>query len=223
MYYAGIGLCVAAFGFLIWRRDKGQATIFSIVALCLIALPLVAFPNKFVYGMRGTENDPALMARQLAWKEAEPAMMLRPATGIGPDASLILASGNSSNPDKYSTTVIDNLYIMVRACYGWVGVVLAGAFVVTTFLGLFMRILLGAPAAAAWAVVGVLVSISILFFSLTGNSLVYTTVGCLSAVVYSLCLPTWREEAEQMQLTDGFIRFRVAVATGLRKLGINIG
>jgi hypothetical protein len=223
MYYAGIGLCVLAFGFFIWRRDRAQSVIFSIVALCIIALPIVAFPSKFVYGLRGTQNDPALMARQLAWKEAEPAIMLRPATGIGPDGSLILATGNANSPDKYSTTVIDNLYIMVRACYGWVGVVLAGAFVVTTFLGLLMRILLGAPAAASWAVSGILVSISILFFSLTGNSLVYTTVGCLAAIVFSLSSPTWREEAEQMQLTDQFVRFRVAVANGLRKLGINIG
>jgi hypothetical protein len=223
MYYAGIGLCLLAFGFFIWRRDRAQSVIFSIVALCIIALPVVAFPSKFVYGLRGTQNDPALMARQLAWKEAEPAIMLRPATGIGPDGSLILATGNANSPDKYSTTVIDNLYIMVRACYGWVGVVLAGAFVVTTFLGLLMRILLGAPAAASWAVSGILVSVSILFFSLTGNSLVYTTVGCLAAIVFSLSSPTWREEAEQMQLTDQFVRFRMAVANGLRKLGINIG
>ncbi len=223
MYYAGIGLCMLVFGYCLWRRDRGQSVVFLIVSISIIALPLIAFPNKFAYGLRGSQNDPALMARQLAWKEAEPAIILRPATGIGPDGSLFLATGMSRFPDKYSTTVIDNLYITVRICYGWIGVVLAGAFVITTFLGLMMRILLGSPAASAYAVVAVIVSVSILFFSLTGNSLVYTTVGCLAAIVFSLSSPTWREEAEQMQLTDQFVRFRVAVANGLRKLGINIG
>jgi hypothetical protein len=149
--------------------------------------------------------------------------MFRPATGIGPDGSLILATGMATVKDKYSTTVIDNLYITVRACYGWVGVVFAGAFVITTICGLLMRVLLGAPSGATYGVLGILVSISILVFSLTGNSIVYTTVGCLSAIVFSLSSPTWREEAEQMQLTDQFVRFRMAVANGLRKLGINIG
>jgi MFS family permease len=223
MYYAGIGLCLVAFGFMLYRRDRPQAVIYSIVAVCIVALPLIAFPNRFVYGMKGAKDDPALQARQLAWQEAEPAMKLRPVTGIGPDASLLLGTGTSTSPDKYSTTVLDNLYISVRTCYGWVGVILAAAFVVTTFLGLLLRILLGSPVAASWGVASLLISISILFFSLTGNSIIYTTVGCLAAVIFSLTSPTWREEAEQSHMTDQFVRLRSSVANGLRKLGLNIG
>ena len=223
MYYAGIGTCMVAFYYMIWRRDRPQSVIFALVSVCLIAIPLIAFPNRFAYGMRGAKDDPALMARQMAWHEAEPAMMLRPATGIGPDGNLLVATGQAISPDRFSTTVLDNLYISVRTCYGWVGVVLASAFVLVTIGGLVLRVLLGSPQAAAWAVASLLISVSILFFSLTGNSLIYTTVGCMSAVVFSLTAPTWREEAEQSLMTDQFVRMRISFANGLRKLGINIG
>ncbi len=223
MYYAGIGLCLVSFGYMIFRRDRPQSMIFALVAVCLVALPLVAFPSKFAYGLRGAKDDPALRARQLAWKEAEPAQMIRPLTGIGPDPSLILATGNAINGDKYSTTAIDNLYITTRTCYGWVGVALAGFFVITTFGGLLYRLLLGSRVAASWAVASLLTSCSILIFSLTGNSVVYTSVGCTSALVFSLTSPTWREDAEAATLTDQFIRLRTTLAKGLRNFGINIG
>ncbi len=223
MYYAGIGLCMVAFYFMIWRRDRAQAAVYAIVALCLLAVPLIAFPNRFVYGMRGAKDDPALLARQQAWQMAEPAIMMRPLTGIGPDGNLLVGHGMSVTPDKFSTEVLDNLYIAVRACYGWIGVALASIFVITTFCGLLLRSILGSAEASSWAVASILISVSILFFSLTGNSVIYTTVGCLSAIIFSLTAPTWREETQQSMMTDQFVRFRSAVSSGLRKIGINIG
>jgi hypothetical protein len=223
MYYAGIGMSVLAFGYMIWRRDRSQSVIFALVALSIIAAPLIAFPNRFIYGMRGTKDDPALMARQMAWHEAEPAMTLRPATGIGPDGSLLVATGMSTIPDRFSTTVLDNLYISVRTCYGWVGVILAAAFVVTTFGGLILRLLIGSVVAGSWAVASIMICISILLFSLTGNSIIYTTVGCMAAVIFSLSAPTWQEEFKGSLMTDEFVRIRTSFANALRKFGLNIG
>lgn len=222
MYYAGIGLCLIAFFFLIWRRDKPQSVIFGIVAACIIALPIIIAPGRFAYGLRGAKDDPALKARQLAWSEAEPALVIRPLTGIGPDPSLLLTTGLGKG-DRYSTTVLDNLYLSVRVCYGWVGVGLATCFVLVSFGGLIMRLLLGSDQVASWAVVSLIASISIMVFSLTGNSLIHTTVGCCSTLIFSLTAPTWREDVAQSLMTDQFVRLRRSLSVGLRKLGINVG
>lgn len=223
MYYSGLGLCVLTYAILSLKRDKTVSALIVAISTCLVAFILIAAPGNFNYGLRGAQNDPALRAREMAWKQTEEAQIANQLTGIGADYSLQLASVRGPGYDKWSTNSIDNLYIMIRTCYGWIGVGLATIFVAVYGVGLLNRLILGSPPVQEIVISLIVASISILFFSLTGNSLVYTTIGCNMAILAGVCGNTSREELDlRFQFEQG-TKVRSWINSISRKLGLNLG
>ena len=179
MYYAGLVVGLTPIIYFQYKRSKNLGMAFTIVILASLSIPLILFPKKFEYGLRPAANDPALMARQESWKQLQPIIRVRPMTGIGPDPNLMLSS-RMMKVDKWSTDSLDNYYITVFACFGYLGLVIMGITVLTIIGGCILRAASEFAAMKEWAFVALVTTVSILVLSLTGNSLVYPPVGFFS-------------------------------------------
>jgi len=221
MYYAGLVVALTPILYLQFRRNKNLGVALSVVVLASITIPLLLFPKKFEYGLRPAANDPALMARQLAWQQLEPIIAERPMTGIGPDPNLMLSSG-IMKVDKWSSTVLDNYYITVYACFGYIGLLIVGITLLSIVGGCMLRAASNSPAAREWSFIAIVSTVSILALSLTGNSLVYPPVGFFYAVILGLGAPTWKEELDANKVGDIIIALRKVMRKPLRLLGVNV-
>ncbi len=221
MYYAGLVVGLTPILFLQFRRNKNLGIVFSIIVMACITIPLILFPKKFEYGLRPASNDPALMARQMAWKQLEPIIESRPMTGIGPDPNLMLSTG-LLKVDKWSNTVLDNYYIMVYACFGYIGVGILLITFLTIIGGCILRAAGDSPGTREWSFVALVSTVSILFLSLTGNSLVYPPVGFFYALILGLGAATWKEELDANMVGDIIIALRKVMRKPLRLLGVNV-
>lgn len=220
MYYAGLVIGLSPILYFQYKRNKNLGVVFTTVVLACITIPLLLFPKKFEYGLRPAANDPAILARQEAWKQLEPIVRARPMTGIGADPNLMISS-KLMKIDKWSTSSLDNYYITVFACFGYLGVMLVGITFMTIIGGCVLRAAGDAPAVREWAFVGVVTTASILVLSLTGNSIVYQPVGFFYTLVLGLGALTWREELDASRVTGIIIALRKVFRRQLRMLGVN--
>jgi hypothetical protein len=200
MYYAGIGVGLSLIIWLQARRDKQIAITVTAVALLSVTILFILFPKKLEYGLRLQKNDPTLIVRQNAWKQMEPILKSRPLSGIGPDERLMLGPGKSE--DKWSYTVLDNLYITVITCYGYVGIFIFAMMMISIIAAVFWRFIMGRESAREIAFVGLGMIGCILLLSTTGNSLVYKPVGYGFACCLGCGGLTWKEELSQLGLAD---------------------
>ncbi len=223
LYYTGIALTAVIILVLQFKRDKRKGFVMTGLGVASILLPILLFPQKFTYGMRGSVNDPALQARYLSWEQLKPVLAARPFTGIGADQSLMISTGVAAI-DKYSGTVIDNFYRMVLICYGYTG----GLFMIVTLLamgiGLFMRYDSSrAPEVKSYTIAGLIVFAAILGVSMTGNSFVYRQVSYSFAILLALGAPSWRERRLVDPVSPAIAWARTLARTPLRVLFPNLG
>ena len=221
MYYAGLVVGLSPIIYFQYRRNKNLGMVFTVVILACLSVPLILFPKKFEYGLRPAANDPALLARQEAWKQLQPIIRVRPMTGIGPDPNLMLGT-NAMHVDKWSSTVLDNYYITTFACFGYMGLIIVGITFLAIIGGCILRAAGDSPPAREWAFMGVVTTISILALSLTGNSIVYAPVGFFYVLILGLGAPTWKEELEANRVGDIIIAIRKVLRRPLRLLGVNV-
>jgi uncharacterized membrane protein YobD (UPF0266 family) len=221
MYYAGLIVGLSPIIYLQFRRNKNLGMVFTVVMLACVTVPLILFPKKFEYGLRPATNDPALMARQIAWKQLQPIIDARPMTGIGPDPNLMLSSG-ILKVDKWSSTVLDNYYITIYACFGYLGLMIVGVTFISIIGGCILRAATDTQPAREWALVALVATVSILALSLTGNSIVYPPVGFFYAIILGLGAPTWKEELDANKVGDIIIAIRKVMRRPLRLLGVNV-
>ena len=220
MYYAGLVVGIVPILFFQFKRSKNLGIVFSTILLVAITIPIILFPKKFEYGLRPAANDPALLARQEAWKQLQPIIKMRPMTGIGPDPNLMLSSG-LFKVDKWSSTVLDNYYITIYACFGYLGLILVGITFMTIFGGCILRASGESLYVKEYAFVALVSTTSIMIFSLTGNSLVYPPVGFFYAIILGLGSLTWKEELDATRVTGIIVAIRKLFRRPLRLLGIN--
>ncbi|MER3496027.1 MAG: hypothetical protein C4320_03990, partial [Armatimonadota bacterium] len=196
LYYTGIAVAAVAFFILQLRLSRPKAFTALIVFAASMVLPLVLFKDKFAYGLRGAENDPALMARYQSWRQLGPVLQERPFTGIGADQNLMIAN-NKANIDHWAGTVIDNFYRMVLICYGYIGFLLMLMAVTALVVGLFVKFdSARAAPVKVYTLTSLVLMVSLLGVSMTGNSFVYPSIGYSLALVLALGSATWREERE---------------------------
>ncbi|MEI8282034.1 MAG: O-antigen ligase family protein, partial [Armatimonadota bacterium] len=221
MYYAGLVVGLSPIIYFQYRRNKNLGMVFTVVILASLSVPLILFPKKFEYGLRPAANDPALLARQEAWKQLQPIIRVRPMTGIGADPNLMMGT-NSMKVDKWSSVVLDNYYITTFACFGYLGLIVVAITFMTIVAGCVLRAARDSLAAREWAFIGIVTTISILALSLTGNSLIYSPVGFYYALVLGLGAATWREELDSSKVSDIIIALRKVLRRPLRLLGVNV-
>ena len=221
MYYAGLVVGLTPIIYLQFRRNKNLGVVFSVVVFACLTVPLILFPKKFEYGLRPAANDPALLARQEAWKQLQPIIESRPMTGIGPDPNLMLSTG-LMKVDKWSHTVLDNYYITIFACFGYLGLIIVGLTFMTIVGGCILRAAGDSPPAREWSFIALISTVSILALSLTGNSLVYPPVGFFYALVLGLGAATWQEELDSNVVGDIIVAIRKVLRKPLRLLGVNV-
>ena len=223
LYYTGIALTGVLLLVLQFKRNRLKALAMGGLGVAAIIVPLVLFPNKFIYGMRGAENDPALMVRYAAWDQVRPVLAERPLTGIGADQNLMITTGVASI-DKYAGLTMDNFYRMVLICYGYTG----GLFMILTMvalgIGLFMRYD-GSRAAGVktYTIAALIVYAALLGVSTTGNSFVYRQVGYSFAVLLALGTPSWAERRLVDPVSPLLAFARTLARTPLRTLFPNLG
>lgn len=220
MYYAGLIIGMLPIIYFQFRRSRNLGIVFTTVVLACVTIPLILFPKKFEYGLRPAANDPALLARQEAWKQLQPIIKARAMTGIGPDPNLMLSS-RLMKVDKWSNTVLDNYYVTTFACFGYLGLMLVGITFLTIIGGCILRAAGDSPHVKEWAFIAIVTTFSILLFSLTGNSLVYPPVGFFYALVLGLGALTWKEELDANRVSGIIIAIRKVLRRPLRMLGIN--
>lgn len=220
MYYAGLVVGLTPMLYYQFKRSKNLGIVFTTVVLACVTIPLILFPKKFEYGLRPAANDPALMARQDAWKQLQPIIKARPMTGIGPDPNLMINS-RMMKVDKWSSTVLDNYYITIFACFGYLGLVIVGVIFLTIIGGCILRVAGDSPHVKEWAFIAIITTFSILAFSLTGNSIIYPPVGFFYALVLGLGSLTWSEELEMNRVTGIVVAIRKILRRPLRLLGVN--
>ncbi len=221
MYYAGLVVGLTPILYFQYKRSKNLGMAFTVVLLACLTVPLILFPKKFEYGLRPAANDPALLARQIAWKQLQPIIQVRPMTGIGADPNLMLGT-NQMKVDKWSSTVLDNYYITTFACFGYLGLIIIGFIFMTVIGGCVLRAAGDSPAAREWALIAVVSTFSILALSLTGNSLVYAPVGYYYAIILGLGAATWKEELDSNKVSDIIVAIRKVLRRPLRLLGVNV-
>ena len=221
MYYAGLLVGLSPIIYLQYKRSKNLGMVFTVVILACLTVPLILFPKKFEYGLRPAANDPALVARQESWKQLQPIIRARPMTGIGPDPNLMLSSG-LMKVDKWSSSSLDNYYITIFACFGYIGLVIVGITFLTIIGGCVLRAAGDSPATREWSFIALVTTFSILALSLTGNSLVYPPVGFFFAMVLGIGALTWSEELEANKVGDFIIALRKVLRNPLRLLGVNV-
>jgi hypothetical protein len=221
MYYAGLVVGLTPIIYFQFKRSRNLGMVFTIIILASLSVPLILFPKKFEYGLRPAANDPALIARQESWKQLQPIIRVRPMTGIGPDPNLMLSS-RLAKVDKWSTDSLDNYYITVFACFGYLGLIIMAITMLTIIGGCILRMASESPPMKEWAFIALVTTVSILVLSLPGNSLVYPPVGFFFAIVLGLGALTWKEELEVNQVSDFVIGFRKVLRKPLRLLGVNV-
>lgn len=218
LYYTGISVAWVTFIVLQLRRDRNKGLLLIVAAAASIVLPLALFPAKFAYGMRGSANDPALLARFKSWSQVGPVLQDRPLTGIGADQNLMLVT-NKANIDHWSGTVIDNFYRMVLITTGYVGAILAGLALLTIMIGLFMRYdSARSPAVRVYSLCAIVLMISLLGVSNTGNSFVYGSVSYPLAILLAFGATTWRERQEGALVSPFVAWVRTLAHSPLRAL-----
>ncbi|RYG41436.1 hypothetical protein EON79_20780, partial [bacterium] len=197
LYYTGIAPIGAIVIYTQFKRDKVRGIGLAAGAIMAIIVPILLFPAKFEYGLRGVGvNDPTLQVRYRAWEQLKPVLQARPFTGIGADQNLMFAP-DIANIDHFAGTVIDNFYRMVLICYGYTGGVFMVLTLVALGLGLLMRYdAARAPDVKTMNLVGIIVFASLLGVSLTGNSFVYRQVGYSFALLLALGAPSWSERRQ---------------------------
>lgn len=220
MYYAGLVIGLTPIMYFQFRRSKNLGVVFTTVMLAAITIPLILFPKKFEYGMRPAANDPALLARQEAWKQLQPIITARPMTGIGPDPNLMINS-RMLKVDKWSSTVLDNYYITIFACFGYLGLILVAIIFLTILGGCVLRAAGDSPHVKEWSFIAIVSTFSILALSLTGNSIIYQPVGFYYALILGLGALTWKEELDSNRVTGIVVAIRKLLRRPLRKLGVN--
>lgn len=218
MYYAGIVVGLTPIIFFQFRRSVNLGIALSIVVAIGITIPLILFPKKFEYGLRPAANDPALQARQNSWKQLEPILKERPLTGIGVDATLMLGTKNTRQ-DKWSKTILDNLYVTIYACYGVVGLCFFAT--IFSFIGcsILLRMSSTSPMVYEWGLIAVATTISILLVSLTGNSVILATVGYFYAFILGAGALTWKEEVLDAPVSDLVVAMRRTAQRAFRVFG----
>ena len=149
----------------------------GIVGVATLALPVVLFPAKFAYGLRGIDlNDPTIVARELAGRQLQPILDSRPWTGIGADPNIMLGTGYHVF-DKWGAIVMDNFYRMMLACFGYPGLALAILALTMMSAGLFFRTMDENPKVRELSFAALLIVGSIIIVNFSGNGPVYFTVG----------------------------------------------
>lgn len=196
LYYAGFVTGFLPLIYLQFRRNKSTGVVIITCLIAALAVPIMLFPKKFEYGMRGASNDPALQARQEAWKQIGPILEARPYTGIGADPNLMLSAG-INQPDKWSALSLDNFYFMIITCFGIVGAVITFILLILMMGGLVHRLNQASGEVKEWRFMAVWTLLCILIFSLTGNSFVYHVVGFFFVAIVAAGSYTWKEELEQ--------------------------
>ncbi len=223
LYYTGLLLTGAILLAIQFRRDRAKGITMSLLGIGAILLPILAFPQKFEYGLRGTEGDAALQARYDSWQQLGPILHDRPLTGIGADANLMISS-NLANIDRYAGTIIDNFYRMVLICYGYMGGLLMVLVIAALVVGLFMRYdSTRAPEVKVYTLAGIIVMAATLGVSLTGNSFVYRQVGYQVAVLLALGGASWQERRLVDPVSPLIAWIRVLARTPLKVLFPNLG
>lgn len=212
MYYAGFIGVFLPIMFFQFKRNRGTAMVILTCIVACLMVPLILFPKKFEYGLRGAKNDAALQARQISWGQVEPILAVRPWTGIGPDLNLML-SPDVKPVDKWAKTPMDNLYLMVLACFGYTGAIIVGTMLLLLLGGILMRISQAKGEAKEWGFMAMMGLVSILLFSLSGNSFMYHPVGFFFVAAVSMSALTWREELENPSVESLVIRLR-KIASG---------
>ena len=218
LYYAGILVIGAFLLYYQFRHNRSRGVLLLVASLGLIFVPLLLFPQKLAYGMRGAANDPALEARYQSWQQLGPVLKIRPWTGIGGDQSLMISSG-IANLDKYSGTVIDNFYRMVLICYGYVGMMLLIPLLFALVIGLFMRLdQTRSGQVKSYTLGGIVLMASLLVVSLTGNSFVYRPVGYELVLFLVLGSPSWDERRRDEIVSPFTAWVRMVAHSPLRTL-----
>ncbi|HLP00373.1 MAG TPA: O-antigen ligase family protein [Fimbriimonas sp.] len=220
MYYAGIVVGLGPIMFFQFRRSVNMGIALSTVVAIGITIPLILFPQKFEYGLRPAANDPALQARQDSWKQLQPILKERPLTGIGADATLMLGTKNIRQ-DKWSKTVLDNLYVTIYACYGVIGLCFLTAIFVFIGASVLMRMSSTSASVYEWGIVGAISLTSILLVSLTGNSVILATVGYYFAFVLGAGALTWKEEVLNAPVSDLIVAVRKSAQRAFTLFGTN--
>jgi hypothetical protein len=213
MYYAGLLAVFIPVMFYQFKRNRSTAIVILTCIAASLIVPLMLFPKKFEYGLRGAKNDGALKARQISWEQVEPILSVRPWTGIGPDLNIML-SGDVKPIDKWAKTPMDNLYYMVLACFGYTGAIIVAILILLLVGGIMMRISQATGEAKEWGFTALMGLASILLFSLTGNSFMYHPVGFFFVAAVSMSALTWREELEHPPVDNLVIRFRKLISGG---------
>ncbi len=210
-YVSGILFVGGAIVLMQIKRNPSIGIAAGLSGALLMTVPFILFPERMGYALKGfSADDITIAARQLAWNQIGPILQIRPWTGIGPDSNLMISTGYQYI-DNYTWLVIDNLYLMVLACYGIIGCIFFGFTVVTTLIGLALKSFHPAPGVREASAIGFLLVSSLLIVSLTGNSFVYPSVGFPLIILLAVGNPTAEEGASN------------PVFTSIHKMIANIG
>ena len=223
LYYTGILLTGVVLLGLQFRRNRGKGITMAFMGAGLMLLPLLLFPQKLAYGLRGAEGDLALQARYNAWQQLTPILRDRPLTGIGADANLMIST-DTANIDHYAGIVLDNFYRMVLACYGYMGGLLMIIVIAALLAGLFMRYDSSrASSVKAYTLAAMIALAAILGVSLTGNSFVYRQVSFQLAILFALGSPSWQERRHVDPVSPLIAWVRLLAHTPMKALFPNLG
>jgi hypothetical protein len=192
MYFSGIGVAFLAIILFEFSRNKFNAIAIIMASIIFIGSLFALFPKRLTYAMTLSKDNVSVQVRQEGYKQLEPIMQLRPATGLGTDSTLFL--GPQGKPDKWSYDITDSLYVTITACYGLIGLSLFLVTIISMTTGGFVRWLSAPSHAQEMAFIGLLLIFSMAILSATGNSLIYRSVGTSIALSLGLGGLTWKEE-----------------------------
>jgi hypothetical protein len=116
---------------------------------------------------------------------------------------------------------LDNYYITIFACFGYLGLILVAVIFITILGGCVLRAAGDSPHVKEWAFIAIVSTFSILALSLTGNSIIYQPVGFYYALILGLGALTWKEELDSNRVTGIVVAIRKLLRRPLRKLGVN--
>lgn len=176
-YISGIMFVGGILLLLQFRRNITHGVAVALTGTALLAFPIILFPSKFAYGLRGFNlNDQTLVARQIASEQLEPILRSRAWTGIGADPNIMLST-NFHVFDKWGSMVVDNFYRMALACFGYPGLALVILIFIGMAVGFGFRAIDTIKPVKELGLAALLMLGSLMIINLSGNGIVYPTVG----------------------------------------------
>jgi hypothetical protein len=218
LYYGGLLPVLLTLGVLQFRQNKTRAMVLLVTSLLFVAALFACFPEKLAYGLRPAENDAALAARKLAWTQVGDIIAVKPMTGIGPDPTLILGP-SFARTDHWATYTIDNLYYLMTACYGYIGLTLFVVTFLVIFIGLLIR-MSTYTATVEWGIMAAVALVCVATYGISTNAVYYQPVGFSLAILLGISSPTWKDSNETYRLPQVLVAIRKLLIGSVRKIGI---